>query len=114
MAKSAGGYHPVHNTDLECVDTGFGTNQPVDVVIRPEDLIITEPSDGFFQGVITSVIFKGVHYEIEVAADGYEWLVHTTEYHEPGKRAGLRVIPFNIQIMNKPESSDERMVEPDA
>ena len=104
----------VRNTDLECVDTGFGTNQPVDVVIRPEDLIITEPSDGFFQGVITSVIFKGVHYEIEVAADGYEWLVHTTEYHEPGKRAGLRVIPFNIQIMNKPESSDERMVEPDA
>ncbi len=104
----------VRNTNLECVDTGFGTNQPVDVVIRPEDLIITEPSDGFFQGVITSVIFKGVHYEIEVAADGYEWLVHTTEYHEPGKRAGLRVIPFNIQIMNKPESSDERMVEPDA
>ncbi len=104
----------VRNTDLECVDTGFGTNQPVDVVIRPEDLMITEPSDGFFQGVITSVIFKGVHYEIEVAADGYEWLVHTTEYHEPGKRAGLRVIPFNIQIMNKPESSDERMVEPDA
>ncbi len=104
----------VRNTDLECVDTGFGTNQPVDVVIRPEDLMITEPSDGFFQGIITSVIFKGVHYEIEVAADGYEWLVHTTEYHEPGKRAGLRVIPFNIQIMNKPESSDERMVEPDA
>ncbi len=104
----------VSDVALECVDTGFGTNQPVDVVIRPEDLLITDVADGFFQGVITSVIFKGVHYEIEVVADGYEWLIHTTEYHEPGKHVGLRVIPFNIQIMNKPESSDERMVELDA
>lgn len=104
----------VLGTDLECVDTGFGSNRPVDVVIRPEDLIITAPSDGFYEGEITSVIFKGVHYEIEVMANGYEWLIHTTEYHEPGKRVGLRVIPFNIQIMNKPESSDERMVESDA
>ena len=104
----------VLGTDLECVDTGFGSNRPVDVVIRPEDLMITEPSDGFYEGEILSVIFKGVHYEIEVAANGYEWLIHTTEYHEPGKRVGLRVIPFNIQIMNKPESSDERMVETDA
>ena len=97
----------VLGTDLECVDTGFGSNRPVDVVIRPEDLMITEPSDGFYEGEILSVIFKGVHYEIEVAANGYEWLIHTTEYHEPGKRVGLRVIPFNIQIMNKPESEDE-------
>ena len=104
----------VLGTDLECVDTGFGSNRPVDVVIRPEDLIITEPSDGFYEGEILSVIFNGVHYEIEVAANGYDWLIHTTEYHEPGKRVGLRVIPFNIQIMNKPESSDERMVETDA
>ncbi|MCI9124589.1 MAG: ABC transporter ATP-binding protein [Eubacterium sp.] len=104
----------VLHADLECVDTGFGINRPVDVVIRPEDLLITEPEQGFFKGQITSVIFKGVHYEIEVLADGYEWLVHTTEYHEPGKQVGLRVIPFNIQIMNKPESSDERMVELDA
>ena len=104
----------VLGTDLECVDTGFGSNRPVDVVIRPEDLIITDPSDGFYHGTITSVIFKGVHYEIEVEANGYEWLIHTTEYHEQGKEVGLRVIPFNIQIMNKPESSDERMVETDA
>ena len=104
----------VLNTDLECVDTGFGSNRPVDVVIRPEDLIITDPYDGFYQGIITSVIFKGVHYEIEVEANGYEWLIHTTEYHEQGKPVGLRVIPFNIQIMNKPESSDEKVVETDA
>lgn len=104
----------VLGTALECVDTGFGTNQPVDVVIRPEDLIITDPLEGFFTGEITSVIFKGVHYEIEIIANGYEWLVHTTQYHEPGTRVGLRVIPFNIQIMNKPESSDEKVVQPDA
>lgn len=102
------------NVDLECVDTGFGQNQPVDAVIRPEDLIITKPEDGFFQGTISSVIFKGVHYEIEVIANGFEWLVHTTEYHEAGAQVGLRVIPFNIQIMNKPESSDEKVVEKDA
>ena len=104
----------VLDTELECVDTGFGSCRPVDVVIRPEDLIITDPSDGFFKGQITSVIFKGVHYEIEVLASGYEWLIHTTEYHEPGKEVGLRVIPFNIQIMNKPESSDEKVVDKDA
>ena len=104
----------VFDTVLECVDTGFGEHQPVDVVIRPEDLIITDPLEGFFTGKITSVIFKGVHYEIEVLANGFEWLVHTTEYHEPGKQVGLRVIPFNIQIMNKPESSDEKVVESDA
>lgn len=97
--------------DLECVDTGFGCNQPVDVVIRPEDLIITEPADGFFSGEITSVIFKGVHYEIEVIANGFEWLIHTTAYYEPGSHIGLRVIPFNIQIMNKPESNDEKVVD---
>ena len=101
----------VLDVDLECVDTGFGNNQPVDVVIRPEDLIITDPENGFFRGRITSVIFKGVHYEIEIASGGCEWLVHTTMYHEPDSLVGLRVIPFNIQIMNKPESSDERMVE---
>ena len=101
----------VLDVDLECVDTGFGNNQPVDVVIRPEDLIITNPENGFFQGRITSVIFKGVHYEIEILSGRYEWLVHTTLYHEPDTLVGLRVIPFNIQIMNKPESSDEKVVD---
>lgn len=97
----------------ECVDTGFGTNKPVDVVIRPEDIELVSPSDGFMVGDITSVIFKGVHYEIEVMANGYEWLIHTTQYFETGAHVGLKVIPFNIQIMNKPESSDEKAVEID-
>ncbi len=96
-----------------CVDEGFGKNTPVDVVIRPEDVELTEPQDGILQGVVTSIIFKGVHYEIEVEANGFEWLVHTTKLHEVGSHVGIRVIPFNIQIMNKPESSDEEAAEID-
>ena len=98
----------------ECVDTGFGNNKPVDVVIRPEDIEIVEAGTGFMDGDITSVIFKGVHYEIEIMAGGYEWLVHTTKYFETGSHVGMKVIPFNIQIMHKPESSDEKAVELDA
>lgn len=97
-----------------CVDTGFGHNQPVDVVIRPEDIELVDPAEGFLEGKITSIIFKGVYYEIEVMANGFEWLVQTTTYFEAGTQVGLKVIPFNIQIMHKPESSDEKAVELDA
>ena len=99
---------------IPCVDEGFGNNTPVDVVIRPEDIEIVEPEKGFMEGDITSVIFKGVHYEIEIVANGFEWLVHTTLLHNVGEHVGINVIPFNIQIMNKPESSDEKAVELDA
>ena len=92
---------------IPCVDEGFGNNTPVDVVIRPEDIEIVEPEKGFMEGDITSVIFKGVHYEIEIMANGFEWLVHTTLLHNAGEHVGINVIPFNIQIMNKPESEDE-------
>lgn len=101
-------------TRFPCVDEGFGNNTPVDVVIRPEDVELVEPSQGIIQGVVTSIIFKGVHYEIEVNANGFEWLVHTTRLHEIGSHVGINVIPFNIQIMNKPESSDEEAAEIDA
>ena len=97
-----------------CVDKGFGNNKPVDVVIRPEDVELVEPEEGIIDGTVISIIFKGVHYEIEVLANGFEWLVHTTKMHEVGSKVGIRVIPFNIQIMNKPESSDEEAVEVDA
>lgn len=99
---------------MPCVDTGFGNNKPVDVVIRPEDVELVEPEEGIIDGTVISIIFKGVHYEIEVLANGFEWLVHTTKMHEVGSKVGIRVIPFNIQIMNKPESSDEEAVEVDA
>jgi len=62
-------------TRIPCADEGFGTNTPVDVVIRPEDVEIVAPGEGFMDGDITSVIFKGVHYEIEIMAGGFEWLV---------------------------------------
>ena len=99
---------------IPCVDEGFGSSTPVDVVIRPEDIEITTPEKGFMEGDITSVIFKGVHYEIEIMANGFEWLVHTTLLHTVGEHVGINVIPFNIQIMNKPESEDEEAVEIDA
>jgi spermidine/putrescine transport system ATP-binding protein len=93
-----------------CVDVGFGQNNPVDVVIRPEDIELVSEEDGIIQGIVTSVIFKGVHYEMEVLANGFEWLVHSTKMVPVGTRVGLNVIPFNIQIMNKPESEDEEAV----
>lgn len=99
---------------IPCVDEGFGQNKPVDVVIRPEDIEIVSPSEGFMEGDIISSIFKGVHYELEIMANGYEWLVHTTKLYEVGSHVGISVIPFNIQIMHKPESSDEKAVELDA
>lgn len=90
-----------------CVDTGFGSHKPVDVVIRPEDIELVKPEEGTIQGVVTHLIFKGVHYEMEVMANGFEWLVHSTELFPVGTKVGIRVNPFNIQIMNKPESEDE-------
>ena len=74
---------------------------------------LVEPEAGLMEGDIISVIFKGIHYEIEVMAHGFEWLVHTTKLYQVGAHIGIQVIPFNIQIMNKPESSDEKAVEID-
>lgn len=94
-------------TRFPCVDTGFGTNCPVDVVIRPEDVILTEPDKGALNGIVTHLIFKGVHYEMEVTAGGFEWLVHSTSMFPVGTSVGICVAPYNIQIMNKPASEDE-------
>lgn len=94
-----------------CVDKGFGRNRPVDVVIRPEDIDLVEPDQGTLRGVCTHLIFKGVHYEMEVMTpDGFEWLVHSTDMCPVGKEVGIHVEPFDIQIMNKPTSEDEEAV----
>ena len=87
--------------ELECVDKGFGKNTPVDVVIRPEDIEITNPEDGQLVGVVENSTFKGVHYEMSVMCDNCEILIHSTKTAEIGSKIGMRVIPFNIQIMNK-------------
>ncbi len=96
--------------NFPCVDEGFGKNKPVDVVIRPEDIDLVAPEDGIIKGRVTSLLFKGVHYEMDVMANGYEWLVHSTDLSPVGAEVGLRVDPFDIQIMNKPESEDEEAV----
>ena len=96
---------------FECVDSGFGTNKPVDVVIRPEDVELVEEGCGTLEGIVTHLIFKGVHYEMEVTTpNGFEWLVHSTTCVPVGNHVGIRVAPFNIQIMNKPASEDEEAV----
>ena len=101
----------ISGAKFACVDKGFGVNKPVDVVIRPEDIDLVEPEVGTLKGVVTHLIFKGVHYEMEVTTpDGYEWLVHSTDMFPVGKEVGIRVDPFDIQIMNKPASEDEEAV----
>ncbi len=88
---------------FECVDKGFGPNEPVEVVIRPEDIYIFEMSDAAqFSGQVTSSIFKGVHYEMMVtSSEGFEFIIQDYHCFEPGKTVGLRVKPFDIQVMKK-------------
>lgn len=93
-----------------CVDSGFGENKPVDVVIRPEDVELTTSGAGILQGTVSHIIFKGVHYEMEVMANGFEWLVQSTRMFPVGTQVGLSVDPYNIQIMNKPASEDEEAI----
>ncbi len=94
-----------------CVDRGFGNHTPVDVVIRPEDIDLREPGCGTLSGVVTHLIFKGVHYEMEVTTpDGFEWLVHSTDLFPVGKKVDIHVDPYDIQIMNKPASEDEEAI----
>lgn len=97
----------IQGKEFECVDVGFGENKPVDVVIRPEDLILVPPEKGMIRGKVVSLVFKGVHYEMEIQVMGYTWLVQSTRLVEVGKEAGLWVDPFNIQIMKKPENETE-------
>lgn len=86
---------------FECVDVGFAKEEPVDVVIRPEDLKVVDEKDGMLAGIVESCIFKGVHYEMFVNANDYKFMIHSTLASEPGTRVGLSVIPFDIHIMHK-------------
>lgn len=88
---------------FECVDKGFESNEPVDVVVRPEDIYIFEMSEAAqLTGHVISCTFKGVHYEMMVSTpEGYEFMVHDYHKFDPGKLVGLRVKPFDIQVMKK-------------
>ncbi|MDL2206609.1 ABC transporter ATP-binding protein [Eubacteriales bacterium OttesenSCG-928-N13] len=93
--------------EFECVDSGFGEMQPVDVVIRPEDVMLVGEDVGQLTGEVTSVLFKGVHYEMMVQVGDYSWKVHSTTMQPAGSKVGITIVPFNIHIMHKEESSHE-------
>ncbi len=88
-----------------CVDEGFGKDEPVDVVIRPEDVDILPPDGGHLCGTVTSVTFKGVHYDIIVDFHGFKWLIQTTDFHPVGAVIGIRLNPEDIHIMRKSKYS---------
>ncbi len=91
----------ISGKNVRCSDHGFDKNEPVDVVIRPEDLKIVDEADGLFLGIIKSVTFKGVHYEMIVQAQDMEWMIHSTRMRPAGMKVGLKVDPFDIHIMKK-------------
>ena len=90
---------------FECVDKGFGKNQKVDVVVRPEDVDVVSPDKGMLRGLVTSVTFKGVHWEIIVDIGGFKWMIQTTDFVAEGEHIGLFIEPEAIHIMNKSEFS---------
>ena len=87
--------------EFECVDKGFKDNEEIDVVLRPEDIDIVEPQCAKLQGVVSSIVFKGVHYEILVETKYRNYLIHTTDYHEVGRAVGLTFGPEDIHVMWK-------------
>ena len=87
--------------DFECVDKGFGENEDVDVVIRPEDFYVVDGKNAKITGVVESVTFKGVHYEIIIDGGSVKWMVHDTAFFPVGQEVGLIVKPFDIHIMKK-------------
>ena len=91
------------NDYFDCVDKGFQPKERVQVVVRPEDFKIVPADKGKISGIVETIIFKGVHYEIMVDAMGYKWKIHTTQYVEPGTLIGMDVAPMDIHIMKRTE-----------
>lgn len=88
--------------EFDCVDKGFGTDEKVDVVVRPEDIKLVMGDESLLQGTVRSVIFKGVHYEMQIDdSNGFSWIVHSTAMEPVGTGVGLYIQPFDIQIMKK-------------
>jgi spermidine/putrescine transport system ATP-binding protein len=93
---------------LDCVDSGYEPGEPVDIVIRPEDIrIVTNPDEGMIKGTVTSVVFKGVHYEMLIESDAREYLVHRTMMFPVGSKVGMNVQPADIQVMKREAAIDE-------
>ena len=93
------------NRKFKCLDKGFAPMEPVDVVIRPEDVDIVPPEKGQLRGTVTSVTFKGVHYDTIVDFKGFKWLIQTTDFHPEGETIGIILNPDDIHIMHKSQYS---------
>jgi len=88
-----------------CVDGGFEKNAAVDVVVRPEDVDFVSPEKGMLTGVVSSVTFKGVHYEFIVDIGGFKWMIQSTDFVDKDEVIGLSIDPDAIHIMKKSEYS---------
>ncbi|MEG1483682.1 spermidine/putrescine ABC transporter ATP-binding protein [Clostridium sp.] len=86
---------------FKCVDKDFDKNENIEVVIRPEDIKMVDPDKSMLKGKVTSVLFKGVHYEIEVNENGRVWILHNTQNAQIGTELGLDIYPEDIHIMRK-------------
>lgn len=94
------------NREFECVDKGFELEEPVDIVIRPEDITIVNSDKGMLKGTVTSIIFKGVHYEITVKTDSFEFIIHSTKSAQVNSYVGLDIYPEDIHIMKKSDTNE--------
>ena len=90
---------------FDCLDKGFDKDELVDVVVRPEDVDVVPVERGMLTGTVTSVTFKGVHYEIIVDIGGFLWMIQSTDIQHVGDKIGLEILPDAIHIMKKSEYS---------
>jgi spermidine/putrescine transport system ATP-binding protein len=96
----------MNGVTYECVDAGFGKNMPVDVVVRPEDIDIVPVENTRVSGKVVSVVFMGVHYEVDVDCGGYEWVIQTTDFVKVGETVGISIPPDAIHIMKKTRNTN--------
>ncbi len=101
----ADGVVEIFNRKFQCLDKGFAKDEPVDVVIRPEDVDIVDEGSGQLKGTVTSVTFKGVHYDTIVDFYGFKWLIQTTDYCPVGSNIGIKIDPDGIHVMKKSQYS---------
>ena len=95
----------MYGRQFPCLDGGFGENEPVDVVIRPEDIDIVPVEQGQLAGTVTNVTFKGMQYDIIVDFRGFKWLIQTTDHSPVGARIGIKIDPDGIHVMKKSQYS---------
>ena len=95
----------MYGREFPCLDGGFSPNEPVDVVIRPEDIDIVPVEQGQLTGTVTSVTFKGMQYDIIVDFRGFKWLIQTTDHSPVGAKIGVKIDPDSFHIMKKSEYS---------